>query len=119
MVLDDEHESRGSLRGGLKIAIRPGLIVTGFFSGRECSATMTRVYVGNLDPRVSDRDLEDEFRMFGVLRRLEKPSIYILFMPIILALNELLILMHLMAVFGLLGDHQDMPLLNLTITGML
>ncbi|KAL6187088.1 hypothetical protein ACLB2K_043203 [Fragaria x ananassa] len=29
---------------------------------------MTRVYVGNLDPRVSDRDLEDEFRMFGVLR---------------------------------------------------
>ncbi|KAL6187460.1 hypothetical protein ACLB2K_038859 [Fragaria x ananassa] len=28
---------------------------------------MTRVYVGNLDPRVSDRDLEDEFRMFGVL----------------------------------------------------
>ncbi|XP_050372610.1 serine/arginine-rich splicing factor RSZ22 [Argentina anserina] len=29
---------------------------------------MTRVYVGNLDPRVSDRDLEDEFRVFGVLR---------------------------------------------------
>lgn len=74
---------------------------------------MTRVYVGNLDPRVSDRDLEDEFRMFGVLRRFE------LFMPIILVLNELLILMDLMAVFGLLGDHRDMPLLNLTITGML
>lgn len=30
---------------------------------------MSRVYVGNLDPRVSERDLEDEFRMFGVLRR--------------------------------------------------
>ncbi|GAB2225005.1 hypothetical protein Drorol1_Dr00005787 [Drosera rotundifolia] len=30
---------------------------------------MARVYVGNLDPRVSERDLEDEFRVFGVLRR--------------------------------------------------
>uniref|UniRef100_A0A0A0KTR0 RRM domain-containing protein n=1 Tax=Cucumis sativus TaxID=3659 RepID=A0A0A0KTR0_CUCSA len=30
--------------------------------------TMTRVYIGNLDPRVTERDLEDEFRMFGVLR---------------------------------------------------
>ncbi|KAI5679184.1 hypothetical protein M9H77_10134 [Catharanthus roseus] len=29
---------------------------------------MSRVYVGNLDPRVSERDLEDEFRAFGVLR---------------------------------------------------
>ncbi|KAF5207603.1 Serine/arginine-rich splicing factor RSZ21 [Thalictrum thalictroides] len=29
---------------------------------------MSRVYVGNLDPRVSDRELEDEFRIFGVLR---------------------------------------------------
>ncbi|KAL4333848.1 hypothetical protein GQ457_07G043790 [Hibiscus cannabinus] len=29
---------------------------------------MSRVYVGNLDPRVSDRDLEDEFRVFGVIR---------------------------------------------------
>ncbi|KAA0034326.1 serine/arginine-rich splicing factor RSZ21 isoform X1 [Cucumis melo var. makuwa] len=29
---------------------------------------MTRVYIGNLDPRVTERDLEDEFRMFGVLR---------------------------------------------------
>ncbi|OWM89632.1 hypothetical protein CDL15_Pgr024380 [Punica granatum] len=29
---------------------------------------MARVYVGNLDPRVSERDLEDEFRLFGVLR---------------------------------------------------
>ncbi|KAL8536822.1 hypothetical protein ACS0TY_012118 [Phlomoides rotata] len=29
---------------------------------------MSRVYVGNLDPRVSERELEDEFRAFGVIR---------------------------------------------------
>ncbi|PWA78203.1 hypothetical protein CTI12_AA217330 [Artemisia annua] len=29
---------------------------------------MSRVYVGNLDPRVSERELEDEFRVYGVLR---------------------------------------------------
>ncbi|KAK1289655.1 Serine/arginine-rich splicing factor RSZ23 [Acorus calamus] len=29
---------------------------------------MTRVYVGNLDPRVTERELEDEFRSYGVLR---------------------------------------------------
>ncbi|OMO90600.1 hypothetical protein COLO4_19015 [Corchorus olitorius] len=29
---------------------------------------MSRVYVGNLDPRVTERDLEDEFRVFGVIR---------------------------------------------------
>ncbi|XP_065849387.1 serine/arginine-rich splicing factor RSZ22A-like isoform X2 [Euphorbia lathyris] len=29
---------------------------------------MSRVYVGNLDPRVTERDLEDEFRRFGVIR---------------------------------------------------
>ncbi|KAB1204446.1 Serine/arginine-rich splicing factor RSZ22A [Morella rubra] len=28
---------------------------------------MTRIYVGNLDPRVTERDLEDEFRVFGVI----------------------------------------------------
>ncbi|GAB4839823.1 hypothetical protein Ancab_020533 [Ancistrocladus abbreviatus] len=29
---------------------------------------MARVYVGNLNPRVTERDLEDEFRFYGVLR---------------------------------------------------
>ncbi|KAJ6829062.1 serine/arginine-rich splicing factor RSZ21A-like [Iris pallida] len=29
---------------------------------------MSRVYVGNLEARVSERDLEDEFRTFGVIR---------------------------------------------------
>ncbi|EXC32743.1 Serine/arginine-rich splicing factor 7 [Morus notabilis] len=29
---------------------------------------MSRVYVGNLSPRVTERDLEDEFRTFGVIR---------------------------------------------------
>lgn len=33
------------------------------------SDKMSRVYVGNLDSRVSERDLEDEFRVFGVIRR--------------------------------------------------
>lgn len=29
---------------------------------------MSRVYVGNLSPRVTERDLEDEFRTYGVIR---------------------------------------------------
>ncbi|KAL8201266.1 hypothetical protein R6Q57_012605 [Mikania cordata] len=29
---------------------------------------MARVYVGNLDPRVNERDIEDEFRTFGAIR---------------------------------------------------
>eukprot|EP00262_Sarcandra_glabra_P014920 TRINITY_DN4489_c0_g2_i1.p1 TRINITY_DN4489_c0_g2~~TRINITY_DN4489_c0_g2_i1.p1 ORF type:complete len:205 (+),score=15.23 TRINITY_DN4489_c0_g2_i1:97-711(+) len=29
---------------------------------------MSRVYVGNLDPRTTERELEDEFRVYGVLR---------------------------------------------------
>ncbi|KAK6927714.1 RNA recognition motif domain, partial [Dillenia turbinata] len=29
---------------------------------------MTRVYVGNLDSRVTEGELEDEFRVFGVIR---------------------------------------------------
>ncbi|XP_042497768.1 serine/arginine-rich splicing factor RSZ21A isoform X1 [Macadamia integrifolia] len=29
---------------------------------------MSRVYVGNLDPRVTERELEDQFRAYGVLR---------------------------------------------------
>lgn len=33
---------------------------------------MSRVYVGNLSPRVTERDLEDEFRVFGVIRRYNK-----------------------------------------------
>lgn len=37
---------------------------------------MSRVYVGNLDPRFTERDLEDEFRVYGVLRR------YILFLSL-------------------------------------
>ncbi|KAI4976538.1 hypothetical protein ZWY2020_050145 [Hordeum vulgare] len=32
------------------------------------SAAMARVYVGSLDPAVTARELEDEFRVFGVLR---------------------------------------------------
>ncbi|RZB57692.1 Serine/arginine-rich splicing factor RSZ22 isoform B, partial [Glycine soja] len=32
------------------------------------SEKMSRVYVGNLDSRVTERDLEDEFRVFGVIR---------------------------------------------------
>ncbi|GLT50290.1 hypothetical protein SLA2020_237850 [Shorea laevis] len=51
---------------------------------------MSRVYVGKLDPEVSERDLEDEFRAFGVLR-----SVW------------------------LLEDQQDMHLLSLTVVGML
>ncbi|KAJ7554284.1 hypothetical protein O6H91_06G133600 [Diphasiastrum complanatum] len=29
---------------------------------------MSRVYVGNVDPRATERELEDEFRVYGVLR---------------------------------------------------
>ncbi|XP_019163920.1 PREDICTED: serine/arginine-rich splicing factor RSZ21A [Ipomoea nil] len=29
---------------------------------------MSRVYVGNVDPRATERELEDEFRIYGVLR---------------------------------------------------
>ncbi|KAJ7298998.1 hypothetical protein O6H91_05G113900 [Diphasiastrum complanatum] len=29
---------------------------------------MSRIYVGNLDPRATERELEDEFRVYGVLR---------------------------------------------------
>ncbi|XP_009765884.1 serine/arginine-rich splicing factor RSZ22A [Nicotiana tabacum] len=36
--------------------------------GFRCVSKMSRVYVGNLDPRVSERELEDEFRIFGVIR---------------------------------------------------
>lgn len=33
------------------------------------NSPMSRVYVGNLDPRATERELEDEFRVYGVLRR--------------------------------------------------
>lgn len=39
------------------------------FPSSRCVLKMSRVYVGNLDPRVSERELEDEFRIFGVIRR--------------------------------------------------
>lgn len=49
------------------------MIFVWFFLGcgglKLVAAAMSRVYVGNLDPRVTERDLEDEFRAFGVLRR--------------------------------------------------
>ncbi|KAJ4816498.1 hypothetical protein LUZ62_029064 [Rhynchospora pubera] len=34
----------------------------------EISIGMARVYIGNLDSRIGARELEDEFRVFGVLR---------------------------------------------------
>ncbi|OEL20139.1 hypothetical protein BAE44_0018842 [Dichanthelium oligosanthes] len=41
---------------------------------------MARLYVGNLDPRVTARELEDEFRTFGVLRRsVLSPQDYLLY----------------------------------------
>ncbi|MQL85547.1 hypothetical protein Taro_018061 [Colocasia esculenta] len=36
--------------------------------GARVPARMARLYVGNLDSRVTERELEDEFRGFGVLR---------------------------------------------------
>ena len=37
--------------------------------GFSLAQTMTRVYIGNLDSRISERDLEDDFHVFGVIRR--------------------------------------------------
>ncbi|RZR94525.1 hypothetical protein BHM03_00023231 [Ensete ventricosum] len=34
----------------------------------DWGSVMARLYVGNLDPRTTARELEDEFRVFGVLR---------------------------------------------------
>ncbi|KAJ8526617.1 hypothetical protein K7X08_029094 [Anisodus acutangulus] len=45
-------------------ALNSSLLNEGF----RCVLKMSRVYVGNLDPRVSERELEDEFRIFGVIR---------------------------------------------------
>lgn len=49
---------------------------------------MSRVYVGNLDSRVSERDLEDEFRVFGVIRRSVYLVMFYLFHTIFLFLRE-------------------------------
>lgn len=97
---------------------------------------MSRVYVGNLDPRVSERELEDEFRLFGVLRRF----VYVL-LSIVVSLNlfdicdgliEIVVLVDLIwiwcpawknfmkyAVSGLHEGHQGMLLLSLMIPEML
>ena len=40
-----------------------------FFTKCRDLFTMARLYVGNLDARVTAGELEDEFRVFGVLRR--------------------------------------------------
>ncbi|CAH2077357.1 unnamed protein product, partial [Thlaspi arvense] len=37
-------------------------------SKSKLSNKMSRVYVGNLDPRVTERELEDEFRVYGVIK---------------------------------------------------
>ncbi len=42
---------------------------------------MSRVYVGNLDPRATERELEDEFRVYGVLRRFAFFSLSTLYLP--------------------------------------
>lgn len=38
------------------------------FTASSLAETMTRVYIGNLDSRISERDLEDDFHVFGVIR---------------------------------------------------
>ncbi|TVU29313.1 hypothetical protein EJB05_20876 [Eragrostis curvula] len=52
--------------------LRLGLDLIAFFflkNSPSCrGALMARVYVGNLDPRATAREIEDEFRVFGVLR---------------------------------------------------
>ncbi|KAG6509157.1 hypothetical protein ZIOFF_034548 [Zingiber officinale] len=45
---------------------------------------MSRVYVGNLDSRTTEKDLEDEFRTFGVLRRYTTVEMDIVFCLIIM-----------------------------------
>ncbi|GAB2275357.1 Serine/arginine-rich splicing factor rsz21 [Dionaea muscipula] len=48
--------------------LHPPLPPTSTYLSSTGRRKMARVYVGNLDPRVSERELEDEFRLFGVLR---------------------------------------------------
>ncbi|THU59196.1 hypothetical protein C4D60_Mb03t22430 [Musa balbisiana] len=49
------------------LEVLPPANLQSFEVGNHCYK-MSRVYVGNLDSRVSERELEDEFRAFGVLR---------------------------------------------------
>ncbi|WJX36390.1 hypothetical protein P8452_24273 [Trifolium repens] len=52
-----------------RICIILYLLITFFQQlGFSLAQTMTRVYIGNLDSRISERDLEDDFHVFGVIR---------------------------------------------------
>ncbi|KAL5170515.1 Serine/arginine-rich splicing factor RSZ22 [Glycine soja] len=45
------------------------VVLPGKDAGGRSSEKMSRVYVGNLDSGVTERDVKDEFRVFGVIRR--------------------------------------------------
>lgn len=91
---------------------------------------MSRVYVGNLSPRVSEADLEDEFRVFGVIRRylaikLLTISYFCFNFTVIYKLLSIVLIIwdrcyffiffhvYFWPVYGWLGDHQAMLLLTL------
>ncbi|CAI0438671.1 unnamed protein product, partial [Linum tenue] len=70
LILISQHSGSNSNGRGKKRGLRfsrPHRICDFSFSP-DFIDKMSRVYVGNLDPRVSERDLEDEFRKFGVIR---------------------------------------------------
>ncbi|EEC73573.1 hypothetical protein OsI_08026 [Oryza sativa Indica Group] len=81
---------------------------------------MARVYVGNLDPRVTAREIEDEFRVFGVLR-----SFFIADFChnikddfVSTTMEEIFrLLLNTKNVYGLLENHQVLPLLTLMTAG--
>ncbi len=69
---DPFHSFEGKKRGLWSFGVVKGFLRrrkqhTGVVVG--AAAAMSRVYVGNLDPRATERELEDEFRGYGVLRR--------------------------------------------------
>jgi len=69
---DPLHSFEGKKRGLCSCGVVKGFLRrrkqhTGVVVG--AAAAMSRVYVGNLDPRATERELEDEFRGYGVLRR--------------------------------------------------